>query len=324
MRASLVGMAIVAVFAGVGDRLFAADSQPAAPGAKAENAKKGADSTPLNIEDPRALFDQLDVNHDGKLTADEIPAEKKRLFERLLRLAGKSADGHLTRDEFVGLLKGTPQDQPEPDTKPANGTKPGSATPAPTPKKPATTTTAKPAGKKNKQFEQLKANPGKVFDRLDKNGTGKLAADDVPDRLQKLFKRLLKQAGKPEDGTLTRDEFIAAVEKIVAKQEAKAVKTPANSSDSNSGAAPASPGAASGGVDVNKLVARIMERSKRADGKLTKDDLPERLQARFEKIDANSDGVVDAGELRDWLTKVKRRAEMLEKQLPAATTPANP
>ena len=172
MRASMIGVAILAVFAGVGDRLFADDSQPAAPSGKVENAKKGPDATPLNIEDPRALFDQLDVNHDGKLTADEIPADKKRLFERLLRLAGKSADGHLTRDEFVGLLKGTPQDQPEADTKPAGGPKPGgatsSATPATSPKKPATATTAKPAENKNKLIEQLKANPGKVFDRLDK------------------------------------------------------------------------------------------------------------------------------------------------------------
>ena len=74
-------------------------------------------------------------------------------------------------------------------------------------------------------------------------------------------------------------------------------------------------------MDIDKLVARIMQRSKRSDGKLTKDDLPERLQGRFEKIDANSDGFIDASELREWLTKVKRRAEMLEKQLPAATTP---
>ena len=50
-----------------------------------------------------------------------------------------------------------------------------------------------------------------------------------------------------------------------------------------------------------------MKRSSRPDGKLTKSDLPERMQDRFDKIDTNQDGFVDEAELRTWLTKVKRQ-----------------
>src|SRR5437660_5796871 len=74
-----------------------------ARGAPAADAKPAAN-------DAAALFDRLDANHDGQLTADEIPAEKAGLFARLLRLAGKPADGKLSRNEFVAQLKAVGDD----------------------------------------------------------------------------------------------------------------------------------------------------------------------------------------------------------------------
>ena len=59
---------------------------------------------------------------------------------------------------------------------------------------------------------------------------------------------------------------------------------------------------------------RLLAQSKRPDGKLTKDDLPERLRDRFDKIDANHDGLIDEQELRDWLATVQRRLEGLQNQ----------
>ncbi len=64
-----------------------------------------ADKAPAGVMDPGALFDKLDADHSGVLTADKIPADKRSLFERLLRLAGKPADGQLNRTEFVAQLK---------------------------------------------------------------------------------------------------------------------------------------------------------------------------------------------------------------------------
>ena len=51
-----------------------------------------------------ALFDRIDANRDGKVTANEVPSDQKRLFERLLRRAEMSSDEALTRKEFLAAL----------------------------------------------------------------------------------------------------------------------------------------------------------------------------------------------------------------------------
>ena len=243
------------------------------------------------------------MNHKGQLTADEVPADKRHLFERLLRLAGKDGSGKLSRDEFIALLKtkeppATPPSSDKPTAKPANS-------------EPATP----PAGKGNRLAPRVLSDPGAVFDRLDKNKSGKITAADLPEGRRPLFGRLLKALGKPEGSSLTRDEFIKGAEMLAAKAGSQTPATPASSS------APATPPRerpAAGkfnaaNMDVDALVKRLMQLSKRPDGKLTKADLPERMQGRFDKIDTNSDGLVDETELRDWLTKVKRRLEIMEK-----------
>ena len=46
-----------------------------------------------------------------------------------------------------------------------------------------------------------------------------------------------------------------------------------------------------------RLVVRLMQFDKNGDGKLAKDELPERLQALFEKGDLNKDGFLDKEEI---------------------------
>lgn len=50
------------------------------------------------------LFARLDKNQNGTIAADEVAAENKRLFERLLQRADSNHDKALTRDEFVASL----------------------------------------------------------------------------------------------------------------------------------------------------------------------------------------------------------------------------
>src|SRR5436190_11323010 len=59
---------------------------------------------------PQQLFQELDKNHDGKVTADEISPEGQSNFSRLLRVADKDKDGALTKAEFVEGL--TPAERP--------------------------------------------------------------------------------------------------------------------------------------------------------------------------------------------------------------------
>ena len=60
-----------------------------------------------------------------------------------------------------------------------------------------------------------------------------------------------------------------------------------------------------GGLTVDQIVDRIMSFDKNKDGKITKDELPERLQNLIEKGDTNKDGALDKDEIKALATKLQ-------------------
>ncbi len=106
---------------------FAADEKkPDDPAAAADAAKRHGD-----------LFDKLDANHDGFISADEVPASHKRLFDRLTHRSDKTGDGKLSRDEFIaGMAEDRTKDRPFAalDKRPED--KPGAGGPGPGPESP--------------------------------------------------------------------------------------------------------------------------------------------------------------------------------------------
>jgi Ca2+-binding EF-hand superfamily protein len=266
-----------------------ADTNPAAKNAAAAKAP------PADSNDYGVIFDRLDANHDGQLTADEIPAEKKGLFERLLRLAGKPADGKLSRDEFIAQLKTTDSGH---SSDSASGNTGGStkSSEKPAEKSNSNPTAGKPAGSGPLANRPL-LDPERIFNRLDTKGTGKITLDDVPEQRRPLFKRVFAEAGKGNGGSLTKDEFVKAFKSLQAKIAA------AGGPPGPLGAPPPV------GADISQRLKRLLAMSKRSDGKLTKEDLPERLRDRFDKIDANHDGLIDEQELREWLSRVQQRLQ---------------
>jgi hypothetical protein len=59
------------------------------------------------------------------------------------------------------------------------------------------------------------------------------------------------------------------------------------------------------GLSVDQIVDRIMSFDKNKDGKITKDELPERLQNLIEKGDTNKDGALDKDEVKALATKLQ-------------------
>jgi len=58
------------------------------------------------------LFARLDANRDGSLAAEEITAENRPLFERLVRKGDANHDGSLSKDEFLNALTPSVTDKP--------------------------------------------------------------------------------------------------------------------------------------------------------------------------------------------------------------------
>jgi Ca2+-binding EF-hand superfamily protein len=68
------------------------------------------------------LFDRLDTNHNDSIAADEVSAESRQLFDRLVRRGDKNQDQALSREEFLASLAPTrpakPLEAKEPSTLP--------------------------------------------------------------------------------------------------------------------------------------------------------------------------------------------------------------
>jgi hypothetical protein len=63
------------------------------------------------------------------------------------------------------------------------------------------------------------------------------------------------------------------------------------------------------GISVDDVVARLLSFDKNKDGKLTRDELPERMQFLIDLGDTNKDGALDKDEIKKLATTRARRPE---------------
>jgi Ca2+-binding EF-hand superfamily protein len=225
-----------------------------------------------------ALFEKLDTNHDGVLTPDEVPQEQRRLFQRLLRQAGRTNEDKLTRDQFIAALSD--------DRVPADGGdkagparsqqagEPGAKGPGPE---------GGPPGMPGPRMLMGLA----LLHALDTNGDGQIDAKELA-----AAESSLRKLDKNGDGIISREELLEAAREL------------------RPGIAAGLAGAPGGGeFNADAAFKRMLALyDKNGDGKLQKDELPERLQARFEELDTNHDGFLDQSELKDVLRRFEARA----------------
>lgn len=140
----------------------------------------------LAAEDGDDLFSKLDTNKDGFVSEDEVPAEQKELFNRLLRNADKDDDKKLNKDEFQAGLKPS-----EAAKAPLGGQgfpgRPGGGTPG----------GFRPDGRR----------AAEMFDSSDANGDGKLTKEEVPEDRRPGFIQMLQRLN-PGGDSLTKEQFV--------------------------------------------------------------------------------------------------------------------
>jgi Ca2+-binding EF-hand superfamily protein len=122
---------------------------------------------------------------------------------------------------------------------------------------------------------------GDLFSKLDKNKDGFVTADEVQESQKALFERLVRNADKDGDKKLSKEEFQAGLKPDEAPKQPLAGGQPPGG---RPGAGQFNPQEIFNRFDANK------------DGKLSKDELPPRLQENFARLDANGDGFLSQEE----------------------------
>lgn len=260
---------------------------------------RGDDAPSSEGAEATVMFAKLDANQDGKLTSDEVPADRKQLFERLVRIADKDGDGALVVIEFTAGLK--PAEEPNAAVA-------------------AQSREERRAGKGKNKGEK-KPDIGQVLKRLDANGDGKVTMDEVPEKRREQFGKLLGRLDKNGDKELSGDEFPGGPRGDAKPPEVKTDAAAAPNAAAKPQAAQGKPGKGMPGKgkpgDALKVFSRL---DKNSDGKLTADEAPEdrpqfvtRLISRGDK---DNDQAVSLAEF------VAVGRERMQKGAPGANKPA--
>ncbi|MCE9604805.1 MAG: hypothetical protein K8U03_07885 [Planctomycetia bacterium] len=202
----------------------------------------------------------LDANRDGELSAEEIAAASSEL-----RKLDKNGDGKLTHQEIA----------PQP---PMEGGPRGVGPDGPRP------------------------GPGDILKSRDANGDGKLSKEEAPDRMKEHFERIDANKDGFVDETELRQAF-AGAGRGDAGPPREGGPGERRKPDGERGPGERKPDGEPSGERREAIMKDSDERFKAADkdgnGKLSKEEVPEKVRDNFSKIDQNGDGGIDPGEMRE-------------------------
>jgi len=234
------------------------------------------------------LFERLDADHNGSITADELKEGNRAMFERLIRKADANRDGKLSREEFLKSLVPSRPERPI-ETK--------SATDIP--------------GADAVRYMLLK---------LDTNKNSRIEKDEVPRQLRPMFEILLERLDNNGDGQLDRQELtksgpgLAQIAARYVEREGIDLKTELPKLEKAQGAA------ADRFDDTGNPLERLADPAKARqlfkeldtnnDGFLSEKEVSEVLRERANRFttmaDGNRDGKLSESEFLDGADRISR------------------
>lgn len=240
------------------------------------------------------LFERLDADQNGELSASEVPSEHQRLFARLLRKADQDQSGTLSASEFeAGLMP----------TRPAK----------------AVVEKANP-GYPGADAAQL------FLLKMDVNRDAQIDADEVPIELAGLFDQLTEQLDRNDDDRLVRQELTRGGRQLarIAQRYARArrIDVPAELARVRRQQVDAAkrfeepPRPARMLTDANQVGQLFKRWDANNDGQLTLEEIPERIRPRMERLfrtaDRNADGQLSQREFAVGAGRAGRIIERLQ------------
>ena len=209
--------------------------------------------------DQAGVFKRLDANGDGKLRADEVPADKRAFFDRALRSGDADGDGALNAAEFAKAFSAGKDSGRERDSRRRPGASSGSRS------------TPSAAG---------------FIKRLDKDGDGKVSSEELPQTYRARLGGKFKEFDKNKDGALNQQEVAAML--TTANSSRRPSGTPSRDSDRPR---PSSRDAAQPSQDG---LFAILDRDR--DGKLSRREL-EAAGSILARLDRDKDGSLSKREI---------------------------
>ncbi|MGD9649042.1 MAG: hypothetical protein AB7U73_25250, partial [Pirellulales bacterium] len=248
--------------------------------AEPRRRRRPGDETNRPEGSPFERFRRLDSNGDGLVVLDEVPDGARPFFDRMLERLDKDGDKALSTDELKAGAEAFARRDRGPAGRPPEGVPGG---------RPGYPGFDRPGGPM----------PMGLFGLFDANRNGSLDAAEIDGAASAL--RKLDADG---DGAVS----FAELREIGPPGPPRPRDNPRPESPSPEAPRPDAPSpeapreaAAETSPGLDALVSRALALDTSGDGKLSADEAPERLKRRFDRIDANSDGVLDEPELRATL-----------------------
>ena len=269
---------------------------------------------------PKEIFARLDTNKDGKLGKDEARGPLSENFARV----DADGDGSITEEEFGKVA--------------AAFARPGGAPGAPGgPAGLGRDAFARLDSDKDGKItkEEAQGPIRDVFDRIDANSDGSLSEEELaqaPSRFGSQPPGGPRPGGpgfRPpffvaldadSDGELSAEEIEAAGKALLkldrngdgklgpgelfgGPPEGFPGRPPGEGRPGEGRPGDARPGERRPGADAAAAAERFKAADANGDGKLSKEEAPDRLKENFDRLDANSDGFIDEAELRQAFSR---------------------